>query len=405
VARARLTRVASFGAYQASWWACVLGAGTSWAIAGITGTLAYAAWHLGTTQDRARELRIVLTATAVGALFDSALVLAGAMSFAPAVQLGPLPSPLWLVALWTGFGATLTSSFGFTLAGPVRAAAFGACAGPLAYFGGSRLVAMELGNPTWTSLLGIGLAWALAMLLLWRAARVEEEPVPMKKMLPLAALLVFVTSCATPGDTVANDDLEKPRYTVIEDATRFELRRYEPYIVAATVVKGDFDKASNAGFRILAGYIFGGNQPATSIAMTAPVSVAKTPEQGERIAMTAPVSATSQGDSWRITFMMPSKYSLETLPEPTDARVMFEEQPARCVASVRFAGFTTRAAIEKQTAALRGWLAEQGLPSTGAASVERYNDPFTLPWNRRNEVHIPLPAEACPAPRAQADAA
>jgi hypothetical protein len=200
-----------------------------------------------------------------------------------------------------------------------------------------------------------------------------------------AALLAL--SCATPGGTVS-DELEIPDYAVLEEDGVYELRRYEPLITASAVVSGDFDAASRKGFRIIAGYIFGANAPRRSIAMTAPVSTE--PVAGEKIAMTAPVSAASETAGWRITFMMPSKYTLDDLPTPNDDRVILSEQPARCVASVRFSGFTTKASIAKRTEALRAWMGARGIREAGVASVERYNDPFTLPWNRRNEVLLPV---------------
>jgi hypothetical protein len=170
-----MRRAVSFILYQAAWWACVLGAGTTWALAGIAGTAAYAAWHIATSEKRAREARVVLVATLLGAAGDSALVLLEQLTFGEAVQLGPLPCPLWLVALWVGFGATLTSSFSWAISSPIRAAAFGAVAGPLAYFGGTRLVDMQLGEPQWTSLIAVGVEWALAMLVLWAVAREVNE--------------------------------------------------------------------------------------------------------------------------------------------------------------------------------------------------------------------------------------
>jgi hypothetical protein len=231
----------------------------------------------------------------------------------------------------------------------------------------------------------------------------------MKKMRTtlVAGLGLLLSACATPGGTVS-DELETPRYTLVDQADdgRFELRRYEPYVVAATTVRGEFDAASREGFRIIAGYIFGKNQPRAQVAMTAPVSAAPAVDDaGAKIAMTAPVSARGNADGWRITFMMPSEYTLSSLPRPDDARVSLEEQPARCVASVRFSGFTTRASIEKQTEALRAWMKARGWSSDATPSVERYNDPFTLPWRRRNEVHVALPEGACPAPTASSTSA
>jgi hypothetical protein len=163
----------SFVAYQASWWACVLGAGTAWALAGVGGTALFAVAHVVSQRDvaeRRRQLRVIVVATVAGAAFDSLLVVAGFLELDPAIRLGPLPSPLWLVALWTGFGATLTSSFGWAIASLPRAVTFGALAGPAAYYGGTKLLDLRLGAPLPLSLLAVAVAWTIAMVALRRAA-------------------------------------------------------------------------------------------------------------------------------------------------------------------------------------------------------------------------------------------
>ena len=81
--------------------------------------------------------------------------------------------------------------------------------------------------------------------------------------------------------------IEKVGYKVLEKQGNFELRQYEPHIVAEIFVEGEFDSASNEGFRSLFNYISGNNRKKESIPMTAPV----TQETGsEKIAMTSPVN-------------------------------------------------------------------------------------------------------------------
>jgi hypothetical protein len=99
---------------------------------------------------------------------------------------------------------------------------------------------------------------------------------------------------------------------------------------------------------------------------------------------------------WTTSFMMPSRYTLDTLPTPNDERVRLRERPERCVGVVMFSGLVTDDEVSKQAEVLRGWIAAQGLTMKGDFSLARYNDPFTLPWNRRNELHYEL--ESCPPP-------
>ena len=129
--------------------------------------------------------------------------------------------------------------------------------------------------------------------------------------------------------------LEDSPYTVIEKKDDFELREYPSFIVAETYVDGDFETVGNEGFRRLAAYIGGENIKNESISMTAPVTQEA---QSEKIAMTAPVTQEKQGNLWRITFMMPLKYTMDSLPRPTDDRINLTREPSKVVAVIRYSG-------------------------------------------------------------------
>jgi hypothetical protein len=130
-------------------------------------TIIFVVFHLRTTSSPRRELRLVVAATFLGISADSLLVLGGALSFFPQHALGPLPTPLWMVALWTGFGATLSATFSFALRSKKTALLFGGLAGPLAYWGGQSLGRIQLApsSPA-LGLFEVGICWALAMLIL-----------------------------------------------------------------------------------------------------------------------------------------------------------------------------------------------------------------------------------------------
>jgi hypothetical protein len=188
--------------------------------------------------------------------------------------------------------------------------------------------------------------------------------------------------------------IEEPKHRVLETIGKIELREYEPSIVAEVEVDGERSAAASQAFRILAGYIFGGNQGQNKIAMTAPVT--QVPESaskaGEKIAMTAPVTqetlstaSTASGARWRVAFTMPSKYTLETLPKPNDERVKLRvTDPVKRVAIV-FDGFSTDANLGTHREQLEAFVTKRGIKTKGEYSMAFYNDPFTLPWNRRNE--------------------
>ena len=180
--------------------------------------------------------------------------------------------------------------------------------------------------------------------------------------------------------------LEEPAYEVIEQDGDFELREYAAYLVAETRVEASFTEAGNAAFRRLFRYIGGDNAAQEKIAMTAPVTQVK----GEKIAMTVPVTQVAEGDSYRVAFIVPSKYTAETVPVPTDPRVEIREVPAARVAVWRYSGRWTEERYDEMEGKLREAMAARGLRAAGPPVLARYNPPM-MPWFlRRNEVLIPV---------------
>ncbi len=185
-----------------------------------------------------------------------------------------------------------------------------------------------------------------------------------------------------------SDKYEQPSYVVVEKSENIEIRDYAPMLLAEVELDGEREAALNEGFRILAGYIFGGNVRRASIAMTAPV----VQQASEKIAMTSPVTqAPSENPGkWKIAFMMPRKYTVETLPVPNDKRIRFRvTQPERRVA-IRFSGFSTVKNLETHRSMLEEFVTKRGLQTRSAPMLAFYDDPFTLPFNRRNEWWVPI---------------
>ena len=200
-----------------------------------------------------------------------------------------------------------------------------------------------------------------------------------------ALLALAVATLVFGGPAMA---IEQPRYSVAKKDGDFELRRYQPYIVAEVVVSGDQGQAVQQGFRKLAGYIFEGNAGKSKIAMTAPV--AQQP-RGETIAMTSPVAQTPEGrGQWTVQFMMPSSYTLQTLPTPDNADIHFKAEPAREMAVLHFSGVARDTNYRQRSEELRRWIATKGLTSRGAATLAQYDPPWTLWFMRRNEVWLEI---------------
>ena len=181
---------------------------------------------------------------------------------------------------------------------------------------------------------------------------------------------------------------EEPPYTASLKDGDFEIREYPSLIAAEVTVSGERSDAISAGFRLLAGYIFGGNTKKQSIAMTAPVTQAAA--ENEKIAMTAPVTQSGNDAGWTVRFIMPQGYTLETLPTPNDPKVkLVPLAPAR-LAVVKFSGLAKEPDIIEQTQLLNAFIAQQKLTPTGPATLARYDPPWTLWFLRRNEIMIPV---------------
>ncbi len=181
--------------------------------------------------------------------------------------------------------------------------------------------------------------------------------------------------------------VEEPAFKAVLHEGAFEVRNYPALVVAEVTVSGDQKEAASKGFRLLAGYIFGGNKRRQSIAMTAPVAQAPT---SEKIAMTAPVTQTQNAGEWVVRFTMPSAYSMETLPEPNDPKVHLRAVPPARFAVLQFSGLARKDDVAAKTAELEKLAATHHLRAIGPASLAQYDPPWTLWFMRRNEVMIPV---------------
>jgi hypothetical protein len=171
---------------------------------------------------------------------------------------------------------------------------------------------------------------------------------------------------------------EQPKYEIVKIYKGFELRRYAPYIVAETVVSGKFDDAGNKAFRILFKYISGDNLKKTEIPMTAPVE--QTPD-GEN------------SDSYVFSFIMPSKYTLDTLPIPADPRIKLRQVKSRLLAARTYSGTWSEKRYRENETALLEAVKAAGFTAVGEPIFARYNSPFSLWFLRKNEVLLEVEEE------------
>lgn len=184
------------------------------------------------------------------------------------------------------------------------------------------------------------------------------------------------------GPVMSN--VEQAKYEVVESHGNIELRDYAPMIVAQTEVTGEREEAINQGFRLIADYIFGNNAPASNVAMTAPV----TQSASEKIAMTAPVTQQGSETSWKVRFIMPASYTLETLPKPNNDAVKLIAIEGRRFAVIRFSGMGGDESLKEHEDRLNAFIQEKDLKPASVATYAFYNPPWTLPFLRRNEVMV-----------------
>lgn len=172
---------------------------------------------------------------------------------------------------------------------------------------------------------------------------------------------------------VQTRNVEIAPYRVIEADGPIEIRAYPALTVAEVTRTGTRDQAVRAGFGPLARYIFASERG------------------GEKIAMTAPVTQSERGGSWTIRFIMPSGYTLETLPKPAGADVTLTEMPAAKHVAIRFSGWWSDALFTEKNAALLAWMDKRGMTPMGPPTFAYYNDPFTPGFLRRNEILYEVP--------------
>ena len=160
-----------------------------------------------------------------------------------------------------------------------------------------------------------------------------------------------------------------PAYSVIKKYGAVEIRQYPNMVVAQTMlIQSTQEQKMSAGFRTIAGYIFGGN------------------ERNQKIAMTAPV-VMKMGDSASMYFMMPKEYSIAELPQPNSKQVLLQEEASKTMAVIRFGGFSSENKIAEYCEKLAAALAKNNIQSKGAFMYMGYNAPWDV-VNRRNEVAV-----------------
>lgn len=184
-------------------------------------------------------------------------------------------------------------------------------------------------------------------------------------------ICIIVLILAQVYSTMSTTRTEQHKYQVLKSYSNVEIRKYEPAIFSSVMLgKNSYREISGKGFGILAGYIFGGNEKKENISMTSPVTM-------------------ELGDSTKMKFMVPKGYTMNSLPEPNDKRIIFEQQNEKIIAAIQFDGWADNDKIEYYTEQLKSSLAKENISHTNKFSYLGYNPPYEV-INRRNEIIVEL---------------
>ena len=177
-----------------------------------------------------------------------------------------------------------------------------------------------------------------------------------------------------------------PDYTVVAVKSEYEIRTYDPYVIAETPQSSG---PGSSGFRVLFEYITGNNQRQSKLPMSAPVLKSEQ-EVGRAISMTAPVLKREGNGAGMIAFVMPPGSRIEELPQPKNPKVTLREIPGHKVAVVSFSGSVDTKIIEQKTKRLLQALRQDGMQIISPPVTALYNPPWTPPFMRRNEVMVEI---------------
>ena len=191
-----------------------------------------------------------------------------------------------------------------------------------------------------------------------------------KYILIASVVLIIILGCVLVGPIMSN--VEKPKYHVVSSQANIEIRKYNPMIIALVEVQGERKEAISGGFKMLADYIFGNNKSKEDIPMTAPVKQQKFQE------------------NWQISFIMPSEYNMETLPQPNNKNISLKELPSKKYIVINFSGMISDQNIALNEEKLKKYIFENEIQSLSTPIYAFYNPPWTLSFMRRNEIMMEI---------------
>lgn len=180
---------------------------------------------------------------------------------------------------------------------------------------------------------------------------------------------------------------EEPKHYVLMKEEDKQIRKYYPFMMAQTFVRGDYQFSTSEGFYRLANYIFGSNSEGEKMSMTTPVFQSKS----RKLVMASPVLQEQRSDGWMMSFVLPAKYKIESVPKPLVENIEIIKVPALIVAAIRYRGANSEEKIVHYSKELIDWIETQDqYQIISEPRCAQYDAPHVLPFFRRNEIQITI---------------
>jgi hypothetical protein len=167
---------------------------------------------------------------------------------------------------------------------------------------------------------------------------------------------------------------QRQEFRVLRTYADFEVREYQPCVIAEVRVSAQYDDATSSAFGSLFKYISKGNKTEQKIAMTAPVIASQRAERE---------------DEWFVSFVMPSGTKFGHLPHPNDPQVILRELDTEICIATSFRGKATAALSEKKIQHLRSAAAKENISLSAETRICRFDPPFKPGFLQYNEIVIP----------------
>ena len=173
--------------------------------------------------------------------------------------------------------------------------------------------------------------------------------------------------------------LEEPKYQILKSNNDYEIRKYSDRLAVEVTYSNE-----DSGFRYLFNYISGENTTSEKVSMTVPVT------QSIKIDMTAPVTQSKKDGKLVMQFYLPSNFTLNNAPKPTNSRVNLVILKGGIYAVIKYSGRVTNKNFQKHYEELKKYLTKDNINFIEPPIRATFNGPFTLPIFRRNEVMMKI---------------